>query len=206
MAEYKGILSQLGRVKKSDEIIEKLREYHKRLITRRKSGMVPVFVFVLFFFCATAYQVNAKDSPKSRLLHTPHYGILTDYELKNGPNRNSFWQCFPTKSVSVEYDSWKDADPMGPADKIVTMCLYGINAKHGKVLSEFIGRRANRIDVCTNLVANWKKLTKGERFVCINGEGLDFELESMKKGPHSWTWVKFKTTKGCYAYFPDDCN
>jgi len=85
------------------------------------------------------------------------------------------------------------------------MCLFGITAKHEGIWSEFTGRRANQIETCTNLIHNWKKLTKGENFVCINGEGLEFEKEIKKQGRHSWTWIKFKTKKGCYAYFQDDC-
>ncbi len=95
---------------------------------------------------------------------------------------------------------------MGPYDQVVTMCLFGITAKHKGIWSEFTGRRANRIEVCTDLVDNWKRLTKEEKFVCVGAEGSPFDKEVQKKGRHSWTWIKFKTKKGCYAYFPNDCT
>ncbi len=181
--------------------------------TQRKASAQIVAVTVwltIGFLLQTTYSLRTeakREKDRPQFLLTPHYGILSPEELQKDAqnNGNSFWQCFPTKSVSVGYEKWKDSHPMGSSSQPVEMCVFGIKAKHDGVWSEFVGRRANELEVCTKLVTNWNRLTTGEQFVCINGEGMDFKKQAHEKGLHSWTWLKLKTKKGCYAYFPDDC-
>ena len=87
------------------------------------SCFLPVAVF------SVATEGHTKEAHPHFLL-TPHYGVLSVSDLKKDilKNGNTFWQCFPTKSVSVNYDKWKDSDPLGRFDRIVTMCLFEISA------------------------------------------------------------------------------
>ena len=190
------------------------------------------YSFVLTMGVVAAAYVLSKESLKQSQsdplkqkypysILTPHYGILTEWDLAQdahtyilGPYNEgkltggAFWSCFPITSVKAEYNSWRDADPMGPSNVITTLCSLGIEAKTGFELDSYYDRRGHSIDFCKDFTKHWKKLTMGESFVCLNGEHFDVAedvINGRKYKVRSWTWNKFKTKKGCYSYFASGC-
>ncbi len=115
------------------------------------------------------------------------------------------WRCFPIKDVEVKYRTWRDADPMGPYDVIVTMCDFEIWVNSKTFQNVYSGRRAKQEVYCNEFRAAWNKLTQGEEQICMDGEtltnGEPEEDENLKKMLVSWTWDKIKTKKGCYSFW-----
>ena len=134
---------------------------------------------------------------------TEDYGILSKedllYDIKLGiPNQ---WQCFPAKDITFNYDTWRDNDPMGRFDIIVTLCYFGIEVQTDKLSHVYIDRRARLVEFCEELHKEWKQLTLGESYLCLNGEPHGDEDKEK-----NWTWNKVKTLKGCLSLFEGDCD
>ncbi|MBI2646722.1 MAG: hypothetical protein HYW85_06845 [Deltaproteobacteria bacterium] len=109
--------------------------------------------------------------------------------------------------MSPKYTTWRASDPMGAWDIIVTLCDLEIIIRHEKELQTYVDRRAHRVDYCQEFMAEWRRLTKGQSMVCLNGSGGGFYHQDEKKGKYKlWTWEKFKTHKGCYSYFYGTCD
>ena len=178
--------------------------------------------FITFSLSSYAYSSLRQKYPYGLL--TEDYGILDENDLladakDNIPyayDINKFqpgymrWQCFLTKDTKFTYDKWKGNDPWGSASVIVDMCAFGFHAQSGDISHSYTGRRAYRIEFCKGLEKNWKRLTKSEPYVCLNGSP-DSKLEKAKKGESflyekDWTWNQFKTKKGCYYYFQGGCK
>ena len=152
-------------------------------------------------------------------LLTPGYGIVTEDDLAYdalhremkpydpadnlGPLR---WQCFATKDVEARYTSWRGPDGMGAWNKIYTMCTFEISIRHNGELHLYGDRRAHQIEYCRDFIRSWKWITKGQEFVCLNGDGGGYEQDAENGKYKSWTWEKFKTKKSCYSYFAAECD
>ena len=150
---------------------------------------------------------------------TPHYGILSEVDLSQdardfrrvpyGPHvTGAFWQCFPTRDVTVGYDKMRAADSMGSKDVIVTMCDLEIKVRGKTTWSDYWGRRGYPLDICTGIEIAWKELTKNEKHVCFNGQPAGIEtklLRGKRRQIRGWVWNKFRTKKGCYSYFENEC-
>lgn len=152
---------------------------------------------------------------------TPHFGILSaadlalatdDYKLvPYDPIKGTgaaYWQCFPMREVSLNYDSWRDNDSMGRAEVVTTMCSFEIRTRFGRLWNDYLERRAHEVSYCHRLVNAWRTLTQGESYICLHGEaaGIDKrKVKETKKTIQKWVWKSFKTHKGCYSHFVSDC-
>lgn len=156
------------------------------------------------FSCKTSTIKAIYSGKKIEMVH-PDYGILPEsYRTRSGM-RPLMWRCFPTKDVEVKYRTWRDADPMGPYDVIVTMCDFEMFVKSNSIFHVYHGRRGKQVIYCDEFKAAWSKLTQGEEHICMDGEtltkGEPEEDEDSKKMLVSWTWDKIKTKKGCYSFW-----
>ena len=69
---------------------------------------------------------------------------------------------------------------MGPSDVIVTMCTYDFIGTLNGETQVYGARRAHPVDRCRFIARAWKKLTRGEPYVCLNGEGGGLDESSSK--------------------------
>jgi hypothetical protein len=154
--------------------------------------------------CETGANKLAYSNKKIETVN-PDYGILPEsYRTRSGA-RPLMWRCFPIKDVEVKYRTWRDADPMGPYDIIVTMCDFEIWTNSKPFQNVYHGRRGKPESYCKTFKAAWSKLAKGEEHICMDGEtltkGEPEEDEDSQKMRASWTWDKIKTKKGCYSFW-----
>jgi hypothetical protein len=175
--------------------------------------------------CAFA-QSSDKDAEFLRKypygLQTPSYGVLSEDDLQidalrvapGPPGQNGVffghnrWQCFPRSNIKFIYRTWRGNDGMGPSDVIVTMCAYDFIGTLNGETQVYGARRAHPVDRCRFIARAWKKLTRGEPYVCLNGEGGGLDESSSKPGSKErvWIWDKFKTRKGCHSLFGRYCD
>lgn len=167
-----------------------------------------LFLMLLIFISPQGKTENFKKKYPALLLNSD-YGILSESDFKEAKFRPVKWQCFLTKNVSVKYRKWRDSDPMGPSNVIVTMCDFEIWNKTVKPIQVFGGRRAKEVSYCDEFKEAFRKITRGEKYLCVRGEPIDVKVESVdeKKRPvRSWIWDRIKSKKGCYEYFGGDCS
>ncbi len=163
--------------------------------------------------------VNAQESLHQKypanLLTQDEYGILSEadiiYDLKKANSKETDikkmrpgyyrWQCFPIKDVKYSYSTWRDNDPKGPSDEIVTLCSYSIQAKGKKLNHFYYDGTARNVYYCRLLRREWRNLTAGQSHICLHGG--DGSLDS---GEKVWTWNKIKTKNGCTSLFSGDCD
>lgn len=181
--------------------------------------MTTVLPLVMSIFLV---QLQAVEKFPEGLL-TPDYGIITKDDLAinswrtgvSPRNINSlqgglyFWQCFPVKEAKPRVHTWQGPDGMSPSDLNFTMCSLEIRVERPGDVQIFGERRAYRVDRCRDFMKQWRKLTQGESYVCLNGEGGDF-TENAEKGLEKpvmhWVWDQIKTAKGCHSYFGSECD
>jgi hypothetical protein len=160
-------------------------------------------ISILLIFCI--HQVHGQSNLKKKypnLLLTDDFGILNAKDLHADPSGRSQWQCFETKNVTFNYNTWKAPDPMGANNVIVDLCLYSFQVKSDS-LHYYGGRRANRLTICKILKRSWIKFTKNQTYICLYGESYR-DAEKVKHGKifqyeKSWIFHEFKTLKG-YSY------
>jgi len=168
-----------------------------------------LLIFSLFLTICTCKYVESKSGKNIEVVN-PDYGILSVADKTRDGSRPLGWRCFPIKDVQVKYRDWRDADPMGPYDVIVTMCDFEIFTESTIISNEYHGRRAKQVIYCNEFKAAWKKLTQDEKHICLDAEpsigGIQREGRALKKLIMSWTWDKIKTKKGCYSFWDGfDC-
>lgn len=176
--------------------------------------LILIFIVTLTFLGCFFDKKSLREQYPDGLL-TDDYGILTEedllFDISQGSshpyNINEYqsgyyrWQCFPTKNVTFNFGKWRDNDPLGPSDIIVTLCFFGIKVKTDGLSHTYIDRRARRIEFCEGLQEKWKLLTANQDYVCINGEP-----DGLEGNEKSWTWNKVKTRRGCTSLFEGDCD
>lgn len=153
-------------------------------------------------------------------LLTPDYGIVTEFDLADDArtyrmapydpqtSRQAYWRCVPTKEVSSLYETWRDSDPLGSKDSIITLCSLYTMVKSKDAWHLYHGRRAQPVEFCREYIKKWKALTKDEPVVCLSGDATGVETKKVKgvsRRIYSWVWNKFRTPKGCHSYF-DNCK
>ena len=126
-------------------------------------------------------------------------------EDSHGYNR---WQCFPAEEVKPKVRTWRGVDGNGQGNVKVMMCDLETWVRNQGKLQIYVGRRAKKATHCHEYIENWKKLTHGQKQVCLSGEFEGtFPANQSRDTPYLlWTWDKLKTKLGCYSYFSDECD
>lgn len=183
--------------------------------------MIKVFSLAVFtFILITPYFKEhslQRDQPYGLL--TPDYNILSqddlsmdlwlqgkvgDVSFTEKMGGRIYWQCFPIKEVHPKYEAWVDADSHLTSEN---MCDLEIAVQHKGIRHVYGGRRAYGIEYCTDFMKNFKRLTKGQEYICLNGDYVVFDQEeSVDSATHVWMWNKMKTRIGCHANYLSDCD
>jgi len=181
-----------------------------------------VSLFLFFVLFVKNNLVSASDPIQAlypnRLL-TDSYGIVTDKDLAYDnsrrdskpydPNKFSsalYWQCFPFKDVKLKYRTWTDDDPENPKQKPNVVCDLNYIVNHEREIQVYTGRRAYPVFYCRAIFKDWQRITRGQKIVCLDGEGGEYDNDKNGQKIKSWTWDKIKTKKGCYSYFEGECS
>lgn len=141
------------------------------------------------------------------------YGILNQNDLAiNGciatpvpystvSNSYPYWQCFPTKNVTVSCDITEfDETEKG------VLAILAFDIRSQSMDQEYVSRRAMPLKYCRELQQAWRSKTNGEEYACFSGQFISLERNALSHSELGWIFVSFKTKKGCSAYFSDDCN
>ena len=169
-----------------------------------KHGLLIAGLLLTMCSCKTGVTKPMYPSEKIETVD-PDYGILPEsYRIRSG-GRPLMWRCFPIKDVKVKYRTWRDADPLGPYDVIVTMCDFEMFVKSNSISHVYHGRRGKPVIYCDEFKAAWNKLTKSEEHICMDGvtltKGEPEKDEDSKKMLVSWSWDNIKSKKGCYSFW-----
>lgn len=177
-----------------------------------------VVLFTLFLTHSTTGKEFVGIHYPNRLI-TPDFGIVTaddlayDAQMRDAQPYDAdkdilarYWQCVPVKDVAPMYRTWRGQDGMGFWDTVVTMCDLEIHIQQPGSFQVYGDRRAHPNKYCRNFDQNWRRLTEEADIVCLNGDDPSNDRDKSHfqgENYRSWTWNKFKTRKGCFAYFGD---
>lgn len=190
----------------------------------KKNNVKNFAIFTVFICLAMVSNANAISAAAKQkypyTLLTDDYGILSENDLaaftwglkprlftaEEISGEYKYWQCFPRERISITlkdtgYSSvdvgWDDIADL-QIEVVINPYLshkYDMRARWGVKDYE---KRFNL----------WKKLMKGEQYVCLAGEFSD-RKRKMKNGKtkeiYSWTFERIKTKKGCDSYL-ESCN
>ncbi len=175
-------------------------------------------LLTFIFFLTSKSALSAEFSKYPHGLLTPGHGIVTEDDLAYDAKMRDmspydpsigglYWQCFETKDVEYTYSKWQIDDGNEKRVKMVTMCAYEFRVKSKSDPQLFHARRGIPVIQCQNFEKTWRKLIKGQSIVCMNGEGGEYFVdEETGKNEKWWTWIKYKTKKGCDSYFAFECD
>lgn len=151
---------------------------------------------------------------------TDDYGILNENDLAGyvwkmnpAPFKGKFsglnyWQCFPRENISlVLLDTGSSTEDFNYKDNIGDMQIRVWVKKN--VSHEYAMRRAWTVGEFQKDFNRWRKLMKGEKYVCLGGHFVDYEKtkdHGVAVETYGWIFDKIKTKKGCYSYFDGDCD
>jgi hypothetical protein len=167
-------------------------------------------MFYLFIpFLISQISAHAEDSLQKKypdIMLTNDYAIVSEvdilYDIKKHGRGASLWQCFETSKVEFRYNTWKESDPLGPSNIIVTLCDFHFQAKDLSGIKQiYYGRRARQVEGCRMYFDEWKQLRKSEKYACFIGEAGSYD-----NGEKWWVWGKTKTKNGCMSYFVGECD
>lgn len=136
------------------------------------------------------------------------YGVLTQEDLavntcnafpvefSNGGNlAYSYWQCFPSKDARMTCSS------LGYDSLIKKELMYlNVYAKAGQISHSYLARGPMEIRACKSGLRAWKRITRGEKHVCVSGIYVDVDAPKSGRQVTNWVLDKFKTNRGCEAY------
>jgi hypothetical protein len=182
-----------------------------------------LIIFLCVISCNTlGISLAAKQKYPFTLL-TNDYGILNDHDLsfylsylhpapfppKKEATGCIYWQCFPRENISItledygyfENDFRKGKDTLGNIE-ISAMVKPG-------VFHNYLIERAWPVNEVHKGFNNWRKLMKGEKYVCLAGGFVSHSQpveNGIKRNIFSWSFERLKTKKGCVAYFDNNCD
>ena len=67
------------------------------------------------------------------------------------------------------------------------MCTAEVDVRHGGELHIYADHRAHQIGYCREFMRDWKKITRGEPYICLNGEGGFYETSEADGRFKLWT-------------------
>ncbi|HSW75977.1 MAG TPA: hypothetical protein VLG50_02970 [Candidatus Saccharimonadales bacterium] len=170
-----------------------------------------LLLFIIFLLPSSQlFSINQESLKKYPYqLLTNDYGILNESNLKRYTedmnvepftgkfNDIDYWQCFPTKNVTV----WYEKGDYDPDEKITHGSPY-IQAKtNSTTIYEYVLRRAFSLEYAQNKVKKWQQLMKNQQFVCIGGSFVKTNEKNQL-----WVFENLKTKKGCDSYFSGWCS
>lgn len=177
---------------------------------------------ITIFLFLTTFPVQLFAISQQSLKKYPHqllsqdYGILNEFNLKKYTDGIfskpfdwkisglDYWQCFPTKNVSV----WYKKGSYDPDEKVVRGNPH-ITIKASSLVHDYEPQGSYSLDYAKEKVTTWKRLMKNQKYVCIGGAfaGTYKKIENGQEIiEHGWIFENLKTKKGCDSYFSGWCN
>lgn len=179
-----------------------------------------VFIFVILIgILATSFAEAVSVSAKKKYpypLLTEDYGILADTDLaaytwglKPRPftpdeisGAYTYWQCFPREKISITLeDTGYSSEDIGWKDNYGELLIrVQINPN---LVHLYYMRRNWAVRDFEKRFNLWRKILKGEKYVCLAGEFSNRERKMENKTlseTYNWTFEKIKTKKGCDSY------
>ena len=133
-------------------------------------------------------------------LITNDYGILNESNLKKytekvnvEPFKGNFngldyWQCFPTKNITVWYEKETDDpyDKMKRGDAHITISITPA------IIHDYVPRRSFSSDFAKKKVSIWKHFIQNQQYACIGGiyVALTIKLKTEKKSSNMVGYLK----------------
>lgn len=124
--------------------------------------------------------VSAEYSSYPNGLLTDSYGLVSEDDLafdahnkdvepyRPGANEGVYWQCLDPKQVEAKYRTWPLEETLGQRE---TYCAAEFWIKGRGDAQLYTGRRGLPVSYCQDVMRTWRRLTKDQSVVCLNGEG-----------------------------------
>jgi hypothetical protein len=181
------------------------------------------WLIILFFSIscnAAGISLAAKQKYPFTLL-TKDYGILNDHDLSFylpylypapfPPRKGTdyiYWQCFPRENISITLEDYGYfEDDFRKGEDTVGNIEISAMVKPG-VFHHYLIERAWPVKEVQQGFNNWRRLMKGEQYVCLAGIFISHSQpveNGIKRDVSSWAFQRLKTKKGCVAYFERNC-
>ena len=185
-----------------------------------KDRIIFLILLVLAFSRTWAISANINKEYRYTLL-TEDYDILTDNDLAaytwgmpprpfDGEESGgyNYWQCFPREHISMTLEDFGySSEDIEWKDTLSDITLLASN-KPG-VFHEYTMRHIHPTSFYEKKFHLWRKLMKGEKYVCLAGSYGSIEKRTQDGNTqeiHYWTFDKIKTKKGCDSNFMGDCH
>lgn len=174
-----------------------------------------------FFFFLLSFWFGLSDEAYSKNLKLKHpYGILGEsFGILNSedvaindcqaepmpfaPESTSYqyWQCFELTRSKL----YCDGNKFDKTEKTrVTMMV--ISEKKDEQTNEYLARRPIPLSSCKSYLADWRELTRNEKYVCVSGSLIYQQKNEAGQLISHWTFDRFKTLRGCQSYFQGGCS
>ena len=180
--------------------------------------MKPYFIIFILIIPTSLFAITSETLKKYPYqLLTNDYGILNEanlkrytYEINVEPftgkfNGLDYWQCYPTKNLSVWYEKQND----DPYEKTERGDAHITIRDTSTTMHDYVPRRSFSSDYAKEKVSTWKHLLKNQQYACIGGIYVSTH-KKMKDGKeiteHGWIFENLKTKKGCDSYFSGWCR
>lgn len=178
-------------------------------------------IALLWGISLNAWSVDTLTKQKYHSLLTEDYNILNKkdliYAFKGMPPRpfsleNSgayqYWRCFPRENISITLeDMGYSSEDFGWKDTLADLEISGM-VKPG-VFHEYGMRSVWPVKDLQKLFNSWRRLMKGEKYVCLAGHFVNYSEPSdygIKRKVYGWIFDRLKTKKGCVAYLNSNCD
>ena len=178
------------------------------------TAWIITFIFLNIIGNGYAVSTAAKQKYPHQLL-TDDYSILNENDLaactlgmgltpifgKNSLGFN-YWQCFSREQLSITLRDTGLIDTDG--DRIDPMGYIEITATdNNRTIHKYQMRRSWPVKYFQKDFIQWRKLMKGEKYVCLEGSFVDhkYKIENGEEQEvYGWIFNELKTKKGCAAY------
>ncbi len=180
----------------------------------RKKLILLFFLFLTGPIFADPTHLQKLNSKSPYALLGDDFGILNEDDLainacEASPSLFSLkstdyphWQCFETKTARLFCDGHEYDE-----DEQAFLTLLVIVGEKNHERQEYLTRRAIHYDDCLSYVKDWRRLLKGEKYVCVSGPFISKKEKNYNgQALYSWIFNSFKTKKGCDPYFKGWCN
>lgn len=169
--------------------------------------MMRISIFILLMIAFGCSSSGVSKAENDRQIGWIDSSVLTAKDIRqveevSGPPEKRqlpflghYWDCFQdVEKVKVECSPY-DEDPEDRGDQLIEFTYSG-NPRRS-----FIFPRASDFKTCMRYRKELARLSKGQKTICFTGDGGDWS----SSGEFSARFIRYKTKRGCFSYFTDDC-
>jgi hypothetical protein len=112
-----------------------------------------------------------------------------------------YWQCFEVSKTKIECDGHKYAESEKMRFSLLVLSAVTKEGNH-----EYFHDRMMPLGACREFIRDWKRLVKGQEYVCISGSFVNKNADETDRPVLLWDFDRFKTRRGCSSYFEGGCS